>query len=57
MSICFYSEKAMAPHTSTLAWKISWTGAHLAPLSMEFSRQEYQSGLPFPSPVYNMDRP
>ena len=21
-----------------------------APLSMEFSRQEYQSGLPFPSP-------
>ena len=23
---------------------------HLAPLSMEFSRQEYWSGLPFPSP-------
>ena len=22
-----------------------------APLSMEFSRQEYRSGLPFPSPV------
>ena len=27
-----------------------WTIAHLAPLSMEFSRQEYWSGLPFPSP-------
>ena len=24
--------------------------AHQAPLSMEFSRQEYQSGFPFPSP-------
>ena len=28
-----------------------WTVAHQAPLSMEFSRQEYLSGLPFPSPV------
>ena len=27
-----------------------WTTAHQAPLSMEFSRQEYWSGLPFPSP-------
>ena len=26
-----------------------WTVAHKAPLSMEFSRQEYWSGLPFPS--------
>ena len=26
-----------------------WTIAHQAPLSMEFSRQEYWSGLPFPS--------
>jgi len=25
-----------------------WTVAHQAPLSMEFSRQEYWSGLPFP---------
>ena len=28
-----------------------WTTAHQAPLSMGFSRQEYWSGLPFPSPV------
>ena len=27
-----------------------WTVAHQTPLSMEFSRQEYWSGLPFPSP-------
>ena len=27
-----------------------WTIAHEAPLSMGFSRQEYWSGLPFPSP-------
>ena len=28
-----------------------WTVACQAPLSMEFSRQEYWSGLPFPSPA------
>ena len=27
-----------------------WTVPSKAPLSMEFSRQEYWSGLPFPSP-------
>ena len=27
-----------------------WTVAYHAPLSMGFSRQEYWSGLPFPSP-------
>ena len=27
-----------------------WTVALQAPLSMDFSRQEYWSGLPFPSP-------
>ena len=27
-----------------------WTVTSQAPLSMEFSRQEYWSGLPFPSP-------
>ena len=28
-----------------------WTVALQAPLSMGFSRQEYWSGLPFPSPI------
>ena len=27
-----------------------WTVAHQAPLSLEFSRQQYCSGLPFPFP-------
>ena len=30
-------------------FEISWTVAHQAPQSVEFSRQEYWSGLPFPS--------
>ena len=30
-----------------------WTLAYQAPQSMEFSRQEYWSGLPFPSPGYS----
>ena len=29
---------------------IPWTVAYQAPPSMEFSRQEYWSGLPFPAP-------
>ena len=29
-----------------------WTVAHQASLSMGFSRQEYWSGLPFPSPSH-----
>ena len=28
----------------------TWTVAYQAPLSMGFSRQEYWSGVPFPSP-------
>ena len=30
-------------------FKTPWAVAHQAPLSMGFSRQEYWSGLPFPS--------
>ena len=29
---------------------IPWTIAHWTPLSVEFFRQEYWNGLPFPSP-------
>ena len=43
-------EKGKATHFSILAWRIPWTVAHQAPLSMGFSRQEYWSRLPFPSP-------
>ena len=30
-----------------------WTVAFQAPLSMGFSRQEYWSGMPLPSPFYH----
>ena len=32
-----------------------WTAIYQAPLSMGFSRQEYWSGLPFPSPGDPLD--
>ena len=32
-----------------------WTRTHQVPLSMEVSRQEYWSGLPFPSPGNHSD--
>ena len=32
------------------SWAAPWTGAHQAPPSMGFSRQEYWSGLPWPPP-------
>ena len=35
---------------SCLTLVTPWTVAHQAPLSIGFSRQEYWSGLPFPSP-------
>ena len=34
-----------------------WTVAYQAPPSMGFSRQEYWSGLPFPSPSYRRNAP
>ena len=34
---------------------VSWMVAHQAPLSMGFSRQEYWSGLPFPTPGDHSD--
>ena len=33
-----------------------WTAAHQAPPSMGFSRQEYWSGVPFPSPEHGFKR-
>ena len=32
-----------------------WTVAHQSPMAMGFSRQEYWSGLPWPSPGYLPD--
>ena len=40
-----------SPFIDIYSFEITWTVAYQAPLSMEFSRQEYWSGLPFPPPV------
>ena len=34
-------EKEMATQSSILAWKIPWTIANQAPLSMEYFKEEY----------------
>ena len=44
------SESEVASHVQLLA--TTWTAAHQAPPSMGFSRQEYWSGVPLPSPVH-----
>jgi len=31
-----------------------WSAAHQAPPSMGFSRQEYWSGVPLPSPLFTV---
>ena len=46
--LVLYKVKSYSHSLSNSA--IPWTVALQAPLSMEFSRQEYWSGLPFPSP-------
>ena len=33
-----------------------WMGAHQAPQSLGFSRQEHCSGLPFPSPMHESEK-
>ena len=55
---CTHSASTLPTHTHTHTHLLScvrffvtpWTVAHQAPLFMEFSRQEYWSGLPFPFP-------
>ena len=46
---CNYESEGVSH--SVLSYSVTpWTIARQAPLSMEFSRQEYWSGLPFPAP-------
>ena len=42
--------KLLSPSVMSNSFEIPWTVAFQAPLSMEFSRQEYCSGLPCPLP-------
>ena len=46
-----YQPISLHSHAHMLSHVIPWTSVHQAPLSMDFSRQEYWSGLPFPSPI------
>ena len=46
------SQSGIAQLCLTLA--TPWTAAHQAPPSMGFSRQEYWSGVPSPSPKCNL---
>ena len=41
-----FSEVVLVTHSCPTPWTV----AHQVPLSIGFSRQEYWSGLPFPSP-------
>ena len=56
--MCVYIEKLCGIYSmcsvaqSCPAFVITWTVAHHAPLCVEFSRQEYWSGLPFTSLEY-----
>ena len=51
------SHTSRKQHVFSCIWLfvIPWTVAHQASLSMELSRQEYWSGLPFPPPRYLLD--
>ena len=46
------SESKVAQSCLTLT---PWTAAYQAPLSMGFSRQEFWSGVPLPSPMIDLD--
>ena len=47
MCVCVYV--CVREHAQLCLSATLWTIAHQAPLSLEFSRQEYWSGLPFPT--------
>ena len=48
-----YEPISLHPCVHMLSHVTPWTAARQSPLSMDFSRQEYWSGLPFPSPRLN----
>ena len=50
LPVSCYQPISLQPHAHMLSHVIPWTSARQTPLSVDFSRQEYWSGLPFPSP-------
>ena len=53
-AISFSSAHVLSRFSPVQLWVTPWTAAHQAPLSTGFFRQEYWSGLPFPSPLRDM---
>ena len=49
-SVCVCVKVKVKSLSCVRLFATSWTVAHQAPPSMGFFRQEYWSGLPFPSP-------
>ena len=49
-SLKLYMNNVVFTHSVVSDFGTPWTVTHEAPLSMEFSRQEYWNGLPFSSP-------
>ena len=47
--IYIYNSSSVQLISHVLLFATPWTTVHQAPLSMEFSRQEYWNGLPFPT--------
>ena len=47
---CFFLKVKVKSLSCVQLFATPWTGVYQAPPSMGFSRQEYWSGLPFPSP-------
>ena len=50
MVILFRTACVLCRLSCVQLFETPWTVASQAPMSMEFSRQEYQSGLPCPAP-------
>ena len=57
---CYFLLQCMKVKVKTLSrvqlLATPWTAAYQAPLSMGFSRQEYWSGVPFPSPMQESEK-
>ena len=49
-STLYIKEEEVKSLSRVWLFETPWTTAYKAPLSMAFSKQEYWSGLPFPSP-------
>ena len=53
---CMKVESEMKSLSRVRLLATPWTAAYQAPLSMGFSRQEYYSGVPFPSPMHESEK-